>query len=41
MFVLYASEDMLDGGISLTIEPVTEPVEWAIDNGINMAMSVE
>ena len=41
MFVLYASEDMLDGGSNLSIEPVTEPAEWAIDNHINMALAVE
>lgn len=40
MFVLYASEDLLDGGVSLTIEPITEPSEWALDNSVSMAMSV-
>lgn len=41
MFVLYASEDMVDGGANLTIEPVTEPAEWAMDNNIDMAIAVE
>ena len=41
MFVLYASEDMVDGGANLSIEPVTEPAEWALDNGINMAIAAE
>ena len=41
MFVLYASDEMLDGGASLTIEPVSEPAEWAMDNSIHMAIAVE
>ena len=41
MFALYASEDMIDGGASLTIEPITEPAEWVLDNGISMSVSVE
>jgi hypothetical protein len=41
MFLLYASEDLPDGGASITIESVTEPEEWAMNNGINMAITVE
>lgn len=40
MFLLYASEDMVDGGSSLTIESITDPAEWALDNQLNMALSV-
>jgi len=39
MFVLYSSEDLFDGGESLTIEPVTEAAEWAMDNNLNMAIA--
>lgn len=41
MFLLYASEDMPDGGVNITIEAITEPAEWALSNGINMAIAVE
>lgn len=32
MFVLHASEALVDGGANLTIEPISEPAEWAQDN---------
>ena len=41
MFVLYASEDLLDGGANLSIESVSEPAEWAMDNNINIAIAVD
>ena len=34
MFVLHASHSMLDEGECLSIEPVSEPTDWALDNGI-------
>lgn len=37
MFVLYASDTP---GIELTIEPVSEPQEWALDNAVALAMDV-
>ena len=33
MFLLHASELLLDGNVSdLTIESISEPQEWALDN---------
>jgi hypothetical protein len=33
MFVLHASDILLDGNVSeLTIEPVSDPQDWALDN---------
>lgn len=40
MWLLYASEEIADGGANLTIEPISEPEEWAQDNHITMAVSV-
>ena len=40
MFLLHASEDLDDGGENITIEPVSEPMEWVQDNHLNMAISV-
>jgi hypothetical protein len=34
MFVLHASDALLDGGASLTIEAISEPQEWALDNSV-------
>jgi hypothetical protein len=32
MFVLHASDALVDGGANLTIESISEPAEWAQDN---------
>ena len=32
MFLLYASDELVDGGANLSIEFVSEPAEWAQDN---------
>jgi hypothetical protein len=32
MFLLYASDELTDGGGNLTIESISEPAEWAQDN---------
>jgi hypothetical protein len=32
MFLLYASDELVDGGANLTIESISEPAEWAQDN---------
>jgi hypothetical protein len=40
MWLLYASEDLTDGGINLTIEAISEPEEWAQDNHLSMSISV-
>jgi hypothetical protein len=32
MFLLYASDELADGGANLSIEFVSEPAEWAQDN---------
>ena len=34
MFLLHISDDLVDGGANLTIESISEPVEWAQDNGV-------
>ena len=34
MFILYASEGLVDGGANLTIEAISEPQEWAVNNGV-------
>jgi hypothetical protein len=34
MFILHASDAMMDGGANLTIESISEPQEWAIDNSL-------
>lgn len=40
MFLLHASEDLADGGGNLSIEPVSEPMEWVQDNQLTMAVSL-
>lgn len=40
MFLLHASEDIADGGENLTIESVSEPMEWVQDNQLTMAISL-
>lgn len=32
MFLLYASDDLPDGGANLSVECISEPAEWAQDN---------
>ena len=32
MFILHASDALVDGGSNLTIESISEPAEWAQDN---------
>jgi hypothetical protein len=39
MWLLYASEDLPDGGANLTIESISEPMEWAQDNHLSMSVS--
>jgi hypothetical protein len=40
MFLLHASEDIADGGEHLTIESISEPMEWVQDNQLTMAISL-
>lgn len=40
MYLLYASDGLPDGGESLTIEPVTDPSEWALNNSLTMGINV-
>ena len=40
MFLLYASDSVPDGGSHLSIESVSEPQEWAMDNAVSFAMEV-
>jgi hypothetical protein len=36
MFLLHASDVLVDGNVTdLTIEPVSEPQEWALDNSLD------
>jgi len=37
MWLLYASDEIADGGANLTIESISEPEEWAQDNQITMS----
>ena len=37
MFLLHISEDLIDGGANLTIESISEPEEWAQNNGIRIS----
>lgn len=39
MYMLYASDSLVDGGQCLSIEPVTDPTEWALDNNLVMAVN--
>jgi hypothetical protein len=34
MFILHASDAMVDGGANLSIEAISEPQEWAMDNSL-------
>ena len=34
MFLLHMSDELFDGGENLTIESISEPEEWAQNNGI-------
>jgi hypothetical protein len=34
MFILHASDALLDGGANLTVEAISEPAEWAMDNSL-------
>ena len=36
MFLLYASNEVPDGGANLTIESISEPEEWAQDNSLSL-----
>jgi hypothetical protein len=40
MFLLYASDELADGGANLSIESVSEPMEWVQDNQLTMAISL-
>jgi hypothetical protein len=40
MWLLYASDEIADGGANLTIESISEPEEWAQDNQITMSALV-
>jgi hypothetical protein len=37
MFLLHISDDLIDGGANLTIESISEPEEWAQNNGIHIS----
>lgn len=42
MFVLHASDILIDGNTSdLTIEPVSDPQEWALDNSLESTQYVQ
>ncbi len=42
MFVLHASDLLIDGNTSdLTIEPVSDPQQWALDNSLESAQYVQ
>ena len=36
MFILHASDALLDGGANLTVESISDPVEWAQDNHLKL-----
>lgn len=39
MFLLHASDVLVDGNVTdLTIEPVSEPQEWAMDNSLDTSV---
>jgi hypothetical protein len=40
MFLLYASDELADGGANLTIEAISEPAEWAQDNAPGLMASL-
>lgn len=37
MYLLHVSEGLADGGANLTIEYLSTPEEWAMDNGVMLA----
>lgn len=42
MFVLHASDILIDGNTSdLTIEPVSDPQEWSLDNSLESTQYVQ
>jgi hypothetical protein len=41
MFILYASDSLLDGGSNLTIESISDPMEWALDNSVVLAIGAD
>ena len=39
MFLLHASDLLVDGNVTdLTIEPISEPQEWAMDNSLDTSV---
>lgn len=39
MFILHAQEILIDGNTSeLTIEPISDPQDWALDNSLDGAL---
>lgn len=40
MFLLHVSDEVPDGGSNLTIESISEPLEWAQDNSITLSALV-
>lgn len=40
MFLLHASEDLEDGAENISIESVSEPIDWIQDNQLTMAISI-
>jgi hypothetical protein len=36
MFILHASDALVDGGVNLTIESISEPEDWAQDNQLQL-----
>jgi hypothetical protein len=39
MFLLHASDVLVDGNVTdLTIEPISEPQEWAMDNSLDTSV---
>jgi hypothetical protein len=40
MFLLHVSDEVQDGGANLTIEAISEPEEWAMDNSLQLSALV-
>ena len=40
MWLLYASDELADGGVNLTIEAISEPEEWAQDNQVTLVAHI-
>ncbi|CAB4121898.1 hypothetical protein UFOVP27_20 [uncultured Caudovirales phage] len=40
MFVLHASDALVDGGSNLTIESISEPEEWVQDNHLQLEVLI-